>query len=144
VHVFDRKQDSCMRRRVEEARTSRRHLRGMVGHSRARSRAAQGAVSLVCGPSSRPTMMCIERACYQSWLHSSLFLDGLPIPTRGWRESSFRQARRSILCRHSGSSVTVAETSREGVRNTIQSQSDASCLIKTYTPSSRGGLTLTL
>jgi hypothetical protein len=61
----------------------------MVGHSGSRSRAAQGAVSLVCGPAPRSIMMCIARASYQSQLHSSLFLAGLPIPTRGWRESSF-------------------------------------------------------
>src|SRR5438270_300072 len=90
-------------------------------------------------------MMCIERASYQSRLHSSLFPDGLSIPDKGMaRKQVSSKARQSILCRHSGSSVTVAEISREGVRNTTQSQSDASCLIKTYSPSSRGGLTLNL
>ena len=47
------------------------------------------------------------------------------------RQAVSSKAGRSILCRHSGSSVTVAETSREGVRDTIQSQSGAACLIKT-------------
>ena len=109
----------------------------MVGHSGSRSRAAQDAVSLVYGPASRPTMLCIERASYQSRLHSRLFPAVLPIPTGDGAKASFVKHGRSIFMQTQRLERDGGRNIREGVRNTIQSQSDASCLIKTYSTSSR-------